>query len=495
MDGTDIKIYEQIAKRTNGDIYIGVIGPVRTGKSTFVKRVMETLVIPNITNIYQQERAKDELPQSGSGKTIMTSEPKFVPEEAVTISPDHATEISIRMIDSVGYMIPGAIGAEEEGKPRMVTTPWFPDEIPMTEAAELGTKKVMEDHCTVGIVVTTDGSITEIPREDYVSSERSAIEDMAATGKPFIILVNSANPNGSEAQDLKNSLEKTYHVKCRSVNCLTMDEAELRNIIADLLGAFPVKEVHFSFPSWMDALQADHPIKSELYEMILKCVSEIKRMDCAESVLQKMNELQTVENTSISEVNGGSGIVICEIRIPDTLFYRILSEQTGFCIESDADLMDLMLDLSKTKFAYDKISSALDEVMATGYGIVMPTPDEMQLEVPQIVRKGSNYGVKLKASAPSIHMMRADIETEISPIVGDEKQSEDLLQYLLKEYEGDTDKLWKSNIFGKSVYELVNEGLGTKLKKMPEQSRFKLQSTLSRIINEGSSGLICIILS
>ena len=492
---TETGIYADIANRTGGDIYIGVVGPVRTGKSTFIKRFMETLVLPNIKNIYQRERALDELPQSGSGKTIMTSEPKFVPEDAVTILPDGKTSISVRLIDSVGYMIPGAIGATEDGKPRMVTTPWYPEEIPMTEAAELGTKKVMEEHCSIGIVITTDGTITDIPRDDYIEAENRAIEDMKATGKPFIILVNSVNPNSNETLQLCENLEKNYQVSCCSCDCQQLSKQELETILQYMLQEFPVSEMQFYLPGWLNALPSEHAVKSGLYSMILKYVSDVEKLSQAESKISELNKSKDVANAGVLEICCGSGIVKCEVRCTDALFYGILSDQSGVVIESDADLLKHLKALSEIKKSYDKVSAALEQVRATGYGIVMPTPDEMHLESPQIIRKGSNYGVRLKASAPSIHMMRADIETEINPIVGDEKQSEDLLQYLLQEYEGDTEKLWDSNIFGKSVYELVNEGLSTKLKRMPENSRMKLQNTLSRIINEGSSGLLCIILA
>ncbi len=495
MKGAAASIYQEIAERTGGDIYLGVVGPVRTGKSTFVKRVMETLVIPNIQNVYQRERARDELPQSGSGKTIMTSEPKFIPEDAVEISPDGTAKLSIRLIDSVGYMIPGALGAEEDGKPRMVTTPWYPQEIPMTEAAELGTKKIMEDHCSIGVVITTDGSIHDIPRTDFVESEKRAIEDMKATGKPFLVLVNSTDPQGVQAQQLRKQLEDTCKVRCMCVNCLTLQEQELREILTGILYEFPVTEIQFYLPRWLDVLPFQHRVKAELYEALLQNADQISTLSEAEPSLRNLCKLEHVDSFTIRSIDPGTGVVVCELGLPEALFYQILTERSGFQVENDGDLLRLLAELSKIKQAYDKVSGALEQVQATGYGIVMPSPDEMRLEVPQIVRKGSNYGVRLKASAPSIHMMRADIETEINPIVGDEKQSEDLLQYLLQEYEGDTEKLWESNIFGKSVYELVNEGLGSKLKRMPEEARYKLQATLSRIINEGSSGLLCIILS
>lgn len=495
MQSAATNIYQEIAERTGGNIYIGVVGPVRTGKSTFVKRVMETLVIPHIENVYQRERAKDELPQSGSGKTIMTSEPKFVPEDAVSVSLDDTAKLSVRMIDSVGYMIPGAMGAEEDGQPRMVTTPWFPDEIPMTQAAELGTRKIMEEHCSIGIIITTDGTVTDIPREDYIDAEKRAIADMKATGKPFLVLINTAQPEGREVQELRRQLEADYAVPCLSVNCLTLQEHEITDILGTILKEFPVTELRFYLPHWMNALPMTHPLKKELFAAIRQNSGRVNNIRCAESNMAELKNLKDIENARVSEIDSGSGIVNYEIRFPAAVFYGILSDESGFQIKDDADLMYLLRELSTVKRSYDKVAVALEQVKATGYGIVMPTPEEMHLEVPQIVRKGGNYGVKMKASAPSIHMLRADIETEISPIVGDEKQSEDLLQYLLQEYEGDTEKLWQSNIFGKSVYELVNEGLGTKLKRMPEEAQFKLQNTLSRIINEGSSGLLCIILS
>ena len=495
MMGTATNIYEEIAARTGGDIYIGVVGPVRTGKSTFVKRVMETLVIPHIENVYQKERARDELPQSGSGRTIMTSEPKFVPEEAVSISPDGTATLSVRLIDSVGYMIPGALGAEEDGQPRMVTTPWSERAVPMTEAAELGTKKIMDEHCSIGIVMTTDGSVTDIPREDYIQAEDRAIRDMKATGKPFLVLVNSTQPSGKTAQELRQSLEQKYEVPCLCVDAQALQEEEIRSVLTGILYEFPMTQIDVYLPRWVDALSSDHSIKTELFEALRREAGKITTLRQAEAALEKLCNLDTVQSMRIQHMDLGSGIVSCELVLPEGLFYQILSEQCGVQVENDGELMKQLRELAEVKRSYDKVASALEAVRATGYGIVMPSPEEMTLDVPEIIHKGSNFGVRLKASAPSIHMMRADIETEITPMVGDEKQSKDLLQYLQREYDGDTGKLWESNIFGKSVYELVNEGLGTKLTRMPEDSRYKLQNTLSRIINEGSSGLLCIILA
>ncbi len=487
-------IYEQIGLRTNGNVYVGVVGPVRTGKSTFIKRVMEELVIPNIDNVYRKERARDELPQSGSGRTIMTSEPKFVPEEAVEISPDGKSKLSVRMIDSVGYMVDGAIGAMEDGEERMVSTPWFDYAVPMSEAAEVGTKKVMEDHCTIGLVITTDGSITDIPREDYVGAEERAIQDMQATGKPFMVLINSTNPSGKEAGELRTQLQEKYGVNCLCVDCLRMSEEEIKQIFSGLLYAFPVSELWFYLPKWVQTLETTHTLKTALYEAMRRSAEEISKISEAEPAIGKLCELENVSGYRIRNIDLGSGIVSCELTFPEQLFYEVLGEKSGFEIQDDGDLLKLLEKLSEVKKDYDKVAAALQQVRATGYGVVMPTPEEMHLEQPEIVKKGSNYGVRLKASAPSIHMMMTNIQTEISPMVGDEKQSEDLINYLLGEYEGNTEKLWESNIFGKSLYELVNEGLGTKLKRMPESAQYKMQQTLSRIINEGSGGLICLIL-
>ncbi len=487
-------IYADIAKRTGGDIYIGVVGPVRTGKSTLIKRMMEELVIPNIEDLYQRERAKDELPQSGSGRTIMTAEPKFVPEDAVEISPDGTAKLSVRLIDSVGYMVRGAIGATEDGQPRMVTTPWYDHEIPMTEAAELGTKKVMEDHSTIGIVVTTDGTVTDIPRADYIDAEERAIRDMQATGKPFVVVVNSSAPKSAEAQALREYLEQTYGVCALAADCQGMHEAEIQALLTKLLYAFPLRELRVFLPAWVQALECGNPMKAALYEAMRTNAEKIGQLAQAAPEMQKLCELEQVSACRIDEIDLGRGIVSCELEFREGLFYQILGDRTGFAIENDGQLLTLLTALAEMKKQYDKISAALEEVRATGYGIVMPTAEEMHLEVPEIVRKGSAYGVKLRASAPSIHMLRADIKTEISPMVGDEQQSEDLVKYLLGEYEGNTEKLWESNIFGKSVFDLVNEGLSTKLKRMPEDARYKLKDALTKIINEGANGLICLLL-
>lgn len=490
----DRKIYEDIALRTEGDIYIGVVGPVRTGKSTFIKRFMETLVIPNIDNVYRRERARDELPQSGSGRTIMTAEPKFVPEEAVEITMDGSAALRVRMIDSVGYMVDGAVGQMEGEAPRMVTTPWYDHEIPMTEAAELGTRKVITEHSTIGIVVTTDGTITDIPREDYLEAEERVIGELKELGKPFMVLLNTAQPRSEQACALCTELSQKYDVSCKAVNCLELDREAVSEIIADVLYEFPVKELDFFLPAWVDALEAEHPIKNELYGVIRDSAQGIGRIRDVHTVARRICGCEQVTGAGVTTVDLGTGVAAVTLELPRSLFYQTLSKQSGIEVRDDGDLLNQLTGLSKIKAEYDRVAAALREVEETGYGIVVPQPESMVLEEPEIVRQGGRYGVRLRASAPSIHMIRADIQTEVAPIVGTEKQSEEMINYLLQEFEGDTGKIWQSNLFGKSFYELVGEDLNTKLKRMPEDARNKLRETLQRIINEGSGGLICIIL-
>lgn len=488
------KLYEDIAQRTGGDIYIGVVGPVRTGKSTFIKRFMETLVIPNIENVYRRERARDELPQSGSGRTVMTAEPKFVPEEAVRVEMEDGAAFSVRLIDCVGYLVPGAVGQTEDDAPRMVTTPWFDYDIPMTEAAEVGTRKVIAEHSTIGVVVTTDGSITDIPREDYLEAENRVISELKELGKPFLVLLNSAYPDSDRAKAIQADLMDRYDVSCIRVNCLELSEEDVTAIIREVLYEFPVKELSMFLPPWVDALPYDHPIKSELYSAIRAGASEMRRIRDVEGTMTAIGQCESVSSARISSIDLGSGRARATLELPRSLFYETISAQSGFTIADDGDLMSLLTSLAGVKKEYDKVAEALKEVRETGYGIVAPCAEELKLEEPEIVRQGGRYGVRLKASAPSIHMIRADIETEVSPIVGSEKQSEEMVTYLLREFEGDTAKIWESNIFGKSFHELVGEDLNAKLKRMPEDARGKLRETLQRVINEGSGGLICIIL-
>ncbi|MFI3313270.1 MAG: stage IV sporulation protein A [Eubacteriales bacterium] len=485
-------IYEQIGQRTDGNVYVSVVGPVRTGKSTFIKRLMEELVIPNIENQYRRERARDELPQSGSGKTIMTAEPKFVPEEAVEISPDGLANLSVRLIDSVGYMVEGAMGADEDGNPRMVTTPWFDQEIPMTQAAELGTKKVMESHGTIGIVITTDGTITDIPRADYIEAEGRAITDMEATGKPFVVLVNSVEPGGEVAQKVVEMLQATYGITAMAVNCLTLQEGGIRQILNHLLYQFPMSEVHFYLPSWVESLEYDHPMKVALFQAMGGQCQSVQRLSQLEPAVQAIGDLDCIAGYQLGQVDLGSGVVVCTLTFLESLFYEILGEKSGFTIENDGQLFSLLEQLALVKQEYDKVAKALEQVRATGYGVVSPTGDEIMLEPPEIVKKGNTYGVRMKASAPSIHMMQVGLKTEINPMVGDEKQSEDMHTYLMGEYDAGGDQLWESTIFGRSVAELVGDGMSGKLQGLSEDSRYKIKDALTKIVNEGASGLICI---
>lgn len=487
-------IYQDMAQRTGGSVYIGVVGPVRTGKSTFVKRFMETLVLPHIDNAYRRDRAQDELPQSGSGRTIMTAEPKFVPEEAVQIRLEEGAAFSVRLVDCVGYMVDSAVGQFEDLAPRMVMTPWFDHEIPMTEAAEIGTRKVITDHATVGVVVTTDGTVTDIPREDYREAEERVIRELQEIGKPFLVLMNSAQPEGARAAAAAEEIREKYGVGCRCVNCLALTEEDINGIIRELLYQFPLQELDVFLPPWVDALPGEHPIRSGLYQEISQAASQLTRISDLQPCMALLAQGENVESASSSDIDLGSGVAQVEIRLPRRMFFETLSQQSGLQVGDDGDLMQLIGELAEAKREYDKVAPALKAARETGYGIVMPGVEELNLEDPEIVRQGGRYGVRMKASAPSIHMIRADIETVVSPIVGNEKQSEDMVNYLMQEFEGDTSKIWNSNIFGRSFHEIVEEDLQAKLKRMPESAQKKLREALGRIINEGGGGLICIIL-
>lgn len=490
----NLELYKDIAKRTDGDIYVGVVGPVRTGKSTFIKRFMDLLVIPNIENEYKRERAKDELPQSSSGRTIMTTEPKFVPNEAVEITIGNNIKLKTRLVDCVGYLVNNAIGYLEDDMPRMVKTPWSDEEIPFEKAAEIGTKKVIEEHSTIGIVVTTDGSITDIPREDYISAEERVISELKAMNKPFIILLNSANPYSDYTQELAAKLQVKYSSPVLATDCANLNLDDLNSIFSKILYEFPIEQMNISFPKWVDGLDYDHPLKKELYTEIKEAFKDIHILKQIDDGIGKIQETEIIQKTVLEEINLGNGNVSITVNLKEELFYQVLSEISGVTISNEGDLFSTITQFARTKKEYDKISYALEEVKAKGYGIVTPSMDELILDEPEMVKQGSRFGVKLKAKAPSIHMIRADIETEVSPIVGSEKQSEELVNYLLSEFESDPQKIWESNIFGKSLHELVNEGLQNKLCRMPEDAQMKLQETLERIVNEGSGGLICIIL-
>lgn len=490
----EYNIYSDIAERSGGDVYIGVVGPVRTGKSTFIKKFMDLLVIPNIPNSYQAERTKDELPQSAAGRTIMTTEPKFIPNEAVDISLGDNAHLKVRMIDCVGYIVDSALGYIEDETPRMVSTPWSDEPIPFYDAAEIGTKKVICEHSNIGLVITTDGSITEIERDDYIPAERRVINELKEINKPFIILLNTKNPTSDEVYELKCRMEDEYKVTVVPVNCAELQTEDIHRIIEAVLFEFPLKEINIHVPSWFSTLDNEHWLKKSINESLVKEIEGISKVRDAKSLSDAIKHFEYVNTSTIDGMDLGIGEVVLNAEISPDVFYKILSEETGFSISDETSLVKLLRELSATKSEYDKIAEALKSVKETGYGVVSPGTDELTLDEPKIVKQGGRFGVKLKASAPSIHMMRANIETEVCPIVGTEKQSEELVHYLLSEFESDPSKIWESNIFGKSLYELVNEGLHNKLSRMPDESRTKLRETLQRIINEGSGGLICIIL-
>lgn len=487
-------IYQQIAERTQGDIYIGIVGPVRTGKSTFIKRFMDLLVIPNIENTYQKERARDELPQSASGRTIMTTEPKFIPDEAVEIVIDDNVQLKVRMIDCVGYMVKGAMGHLENNAPRMVSTPWYDYQIPFEEAAEIGTKKVINEHSTIGVVITTDGSIADIPRADYIDAERRVINELKAINKPFVVIINTTKPRDAETLRLRDELEQKYGVSVMAMDCLQMRIDDIDSVMERILQEFPITEIGINFPKWVEALEDSHWLKSNMISAIKNTFNTSNRIREIKSAMPLFDEYDFIKRAVIDKVNLGEGSVLVDLSTTDGLLYRVLSEESGMQIEGEHKLISLIKDLARVKKEYDRVEYALHEVKVKGYGMVSPQMEELTLEEPEIIKQGNRFGVKLRASAPSIHMIRADIETEIAPLVGTEKQSEELVSYLLKEFENDTGRLWESNIFGKSLHELVQEGLQNKLFRMPEDAQLKLQETLQKIINEGSGGLICIIL-
>jgi stage IV sporulation protein A len=487
-------IYQDIAQRTQGDIYIGVVGPVRTGKSTFIKRFMDTLVLPNMGEGFKRERATDELPQSASGRTIMTTEPKFIPEDAAEIVLPENVVLRVRMIDCVGYIVPSSLGYIENDQPRMVKTPWFENEIPFNMAAEIGTKKVISEHSTIGLVITTDGSISDIPREEYKEAEERVIKELREIDKPFIVLLNSTEPHSQKAKSLAAELTDCYGVPVMTVNCLQLEEDEIKDVLSQVLFEFPVKEVSVELPDWLMSLERDHWLRSDTLTSIKNAAKDLKRVREVSRVAKEISSCEHIRASAVDTMNLADGSARITVTVHPNLFYKILAESTGLEIESEQELMMCMKELASVKKRFDRLSDALDEVEATGYGIVMPTLDELSLEEPEIMRQGGRYGVRLRASAPSLHIMKADITTEVAPIVGSESQSEELVMYLLKEFEEHPAKIWESNIFGKSLHGLVNEGLHNKLFRMPGDARMKLQETLEKVINEGCSGLICIIL-
>lgn len=486
-------IYADIARRTGGNIYLGVVGPVRSGKSTFISRFMNKLVIPNISDEYARNRAADELPQSSAGKTIMTTEPKFVPEEAAAVSIGDV-KMNVRLIDCVGYIVPSAVGYIENSAPRMVMTSWFDEEIPFNMAAEIGTRKVINDHSTIGVVITTDGSITDIPRKEYADAEEKIIDELAEINKPFVILLNSREPDSPETRKLAEEMSEKYGEKVITLNCLEMDEEKIGEILGEVLLKFPVKEIKVKLPRWIMSLKKDHELKKGVIEAIKNACAEISDISMIKAAGEKIAECEYVKRAEALSLDLGTGSGVLDIALNNELFYQILGEETGLEIHGESDLMPCMLMLADMKKKYERVKNAIDEVEATGYGIVLPQMEELRLEEPEIIKQGGKYGVRLKASAPSIHMMSADITTEINPIVGSEKQSEELINFLLNDFEENPTKIWESNIFGKSLHDLVNEGLHNKLNRMPRDARMKLRETIGRIINDGCGGLICIIL-
>ena len=487
-------IYTDISKRTGGSIFVGVIGPVRTGKSTFIQRFMESIVIPNIEEEYRRDRAVDEMPQSAAGRTIMTTEPKFIPEQAVTIRVDESAEFSVRLIDCVGYIVPSSLGYIEDNMPRMVMTPWYEEPIPFNMAAEIGTKKVITEHSTIGLVVTTDGSISDIPREEYEEAEERVISELQEIHKPFIVLLNSTDPQSERVTALGEELSSKYGVPVMPVNCLTMEEKEIREILAKVLFEFPVKEIRVDMPRWLCTLEREHWLRSSVYAAIRKAAGSITRIRELQSAVDSIKECDYICGAQVTNISLGEGKARLRVEMDQGLFYRVLGEKTGIEIHNEGELLSCLMQFSAMKKQYDKIRDAYNEVQNTGYGIVMPDIEELSLEEPEIIRQGGKYGIRLKAAAPSIHMMKTNITTEVTPIVGSEQQSQELVAYLLKEFEESPGKIWESNIFGKSLHELVNEGLHNKLYRMPVDARDKMRETIERIINDGCSGLICIIL-
>ena len=490
---TQEQLYQNIAKRTGGDIYLGVVGPVRTGKSSFIKRFAELMLLPHIQNEARRTRAQDELPQSAAGRTIMTTEPKFIPEKAVSVELSGGVKFRARLIDCVGFMVQGALGNEENEAPRLVKSPWFDKEVPFDLAAETGTRRVIREHATVGVVVTTDGSVADLPREAYCEAEQRIFTELDEIGKPYVILVNCTEPDSDEARKLAAQLSEQTHHTALPVNCLTMTAGEVDGILQALLYEFPLQEIAVQMPGWVTMLEPGHWLQTAVYEAMRALAGRFRKMGDV-SAANLRPDCPYITGLRLLAAEPATGRVRVAAGLQPDIFYKILGEQTGLDIVDEAGLLPCIVSLAKAKRAYDKIKPALDQVEATGYGIVMPGLEELTLEEPQIVKQGGQYGVRLSASAPSLHIMRAAIRTELSPTVGSEQQGEELIKNLLADFETDPGKLWNTNIFGKSLDVLVNEGVQAKLLHMPQAARNRLQQTLERIINEGCDGLICILL-
>ncbi len=484
----DNSIYKDIAKRTGGDIYIGVVGPVRTGKSTFIQKILDTVVVPNIENEFDRERTLDQMPQSASGRTIMTTEPKFVPDESVKIKLDGDAEFNVKLIDCVGYVVDGALGGEEDGETRMVNTPWSEEPIPFSAAAEIGTQKVIGEHSTIGILVTTDGSITDIPRESYIAAEERAAKELREHGKPFAIVLNSCEPESEAAHSLAVSLEEKYGAPVALVNCTALNSEDIREILGLVLSEFPIKQLTFKLPEWIEVLPDGHSLTASVMEKIDSFSSSVSKLGDIDSALCATDGVETVA------LNAGDGSGEFNISLSKDAYYAVMSELCGIEIADEKTLLATMLRLGEIEKDYKKIESALRDVREKGYGIVMPSPDEVELEEPRLTKQNGGFGVKVSARADSIHMIKAGIHAELCPVVGTEEQTEEVVKYLLDELEEDPKRVWESNMFGKSLYDLVNDGMNAKLLNIPEDSREKLGETLEKVVNEGANGLICILL-
>ncbi|HDR7283177.1 MULTISPECIES: stage IV sporulation protein A [Bacillus cereus group] len=489
-----VDIFKDIAERTGGDIYFGVVGAVRTGKSTFIKKFMELVVIPNIENESDRQRAQDELPQSAAGRTIMTTEPKFVPNQAVSIEVDEGLEVNIRLVDCVGYTVPGAKGYEDENGPRMINTPWYEEPIPFHEAAEIGTRKVIQEHSTIGVVITTDGTIGEIPRRDYIEAEERVVNELKEVGKPFIMIINTVQPYHPDTEQLRQSLSEEYDIPVIAMSVESLRETDVYNVLREALFEFPVLEVNVNLPSWVMVLNEGHWLRQSYQEAVQETVKDIKRLRDVDRVVWQFSQYEFIDRASLAGIDMGQGVAEIDLYAPDELYDQILKEVVGVEIRGKDHLLKLMLDLSYAKIEYDQVADALRMVKQTGYGVAAPALADMSLDEPEIIRHGSRFGVKLKAVAPSIHMIKVDVESTFEPIIGTEKQSEELVRYLMQDFEDDPLSIWNSDIFGRSLSSIVREGIQAKLSLMPENARYKLKETLERIINEGSGGLIAIIL-
>ena len=493
-EAASFNLYRDIAERTDGDVYIGVVGPVRTGKSTFIARFMEELVLPRLPSGPKRDRLADELPQSGSGRTIMTTQPKFVPGEAVQVMLQEQTPVRIRLVDSVGYLVKGALGTAENDAARMVHTPWFDQDIPFEQAAEIGTRKVMTDHATIGMVVTTDGTITDLPRSAYVEAEERVISELKALGKPFVMLLNSVSPRQPETLALRDSLEDKYDVPVMLLNVKEMGVEDIQHVLESVLLEFPLREAHLHVPAWLGALDNDHWLVKHILDGVRLAGITPRKMRETDVFDEVFADSGYTDGVRADQVSPGEGRMDFNLPLKDGLFNRILGEECGTEIRGDAHLLSLMKELVSAKTEYDRVADALRSVRETGYGLVTPAIGEMTLQQPEIVKQGGRFGVKLKAQAPALHMIRVDIETEVTPVVGTEQQSEELVKYLLEEFENDPQKIWSTNFFGKSLSDMVREGLNNKLMQMPADTQEKVREMLTRIINEGNGGMICILL-